>query len=522
MTGISPDDNHVVIRGVQKRYGGVVALGGVDVVIQRGEIHALVGENGAGKSTLGKIIAGSIVPDGGSVTVDGRAVRYRRPSEAIKDGIAMIDQELAILPHRSVVDNVFLGTERSRFGTTSRRDALVRYAELTERYGFQDLDAKARAGDLRVADQQRIEIMRALARQAKLIVMDEPTAPLSRVEAENLHTIIRDLRNQGTTVVFVSHFLDEVLCLADTTTILKDGLWVRTTPASTETKETLVLGMLGRSIESVFPEKKEAGSRAETVLSVTGLTRAGVIEDVSLEIRAGEIVGLAGLVGSGRTETARAIFGADAMDSGTILLDGEKLAARSPRDAIRRGIALVPESRKTQGLLMGRSVRENISLTALRRLSLAGIISRRRERAKIEVLMKELGIKAGSPAEAVSTLSGGNQQKVALAKWLVRSPRLLIIDEPTRGVDVGAKSSIYQVLQNLAAEGMAILVISSELEEILGLADRTYVMSRGRIVREFTGDLQAQEEAVLAAAFNKAVSEASNTSDEGAYIEEKV
>ncbi|MFC7765960.1 sugar ABC transporter ATP-binding protein [Leucobacter soli] len=330
--------------------------------------------------------------------------------------------------------------------------------------------------------------------------MDEPTAPLSRREVEQLHGVIRSLKAQGTSIVFVSHFLDEVLEITDTVTVMKDGQRVRTSATADETKDSLVLGMLGRSLDSVFPEKRVAHT-GDTVLAVEGLSRQGVLKDVGFTVRAGEIVGLGGLVGSGRTETLRAVFGADAVDAGTIAVAGKPVTHRSPADAMKNGLALVPESRKSQGLLMGRSIHENIVLPALGRISPGGIIRSRRESQRIEEMIRELGIKLGRSTDPVSTLSGGNQQKVAIAKWLVDVPRLLMIDEPTRGVDIGAKASIYKVLRALADEGMAILLVSSELEELLGLSDRVYVMSRGRLVEEFTGDLESQEEAVLTAAF---------------------
>lgn len=500
----APSSDLIRVSGAHKRYGGVIALKGVNLTIRRGEIHALVGENGAGKSTLGKIIAGAVTPDGGGIEVNGRAVRYKRPSEAIRDGIAMIDQELAILPHRSVLDNVFLGTENGRLGVLNRRVALSRFHELASRFGFEDVDPRAIAGALRVADQQRVEIMRALSRGADLIVMDEPTAPLSRVEAQNLHSIMRDLRAQGTTIVFVSHFLEEVLELSDRVTIMKDGAWVRTSDARAETKDTLVLGMLGRKLESIYPTRGSGEKASETSrLALRNVSIDGVIENICIDLRPGEIVGLAGLVGSGRTETARAAFGADRISDGSVLIDGQEVRLRSPLDAIRAGIALVPESRKTQGLYMGRSVRENITAAALPAVSTWGTVRKRREDAAIARHMEALSIKAGSVDIPVSALSGGNQQKVALARSLMRDPKVLIVDEPTRGVDIGAKASIYEALRSVADEGKAVLVISSELEEVLGLSDRLYVMNRGRIVGEFAGDLLSQEEAVLAAAFGQ-------------------
>lgn len=490
----------VVARGIEKRYGGVRALRGVSVSIQRGEVHALVGENGAGKSTLGKIIAGSITGDGGMVEVNGKVVHYRRPKDAKRDGISIIDQELATLPHRTVLDNVFIGNENARFGLLGRGRHRAEFDRLVKEHGFEDLNPNQLAGELTVADQQRLEILRSLAQNANLIVMDEPTARLSRQEVLNLHRIIRKLRDEGTTIVLVSHFLEEVLELSDRITILKDGKKVRTSNASEETKTSLVEGMLGRPLDSVFPEKAE-GNGNDPVLKVRNLTRNGVLKDINLEVAAGEIVGIAGLVGSGRTETLRAIFGADQFDAGTIELDGRSVRHRSPNHAMRNGLALVPESRKTDGLLMGRSIYENIALPATGNHSSMGIVKGRQESGSVRSIITDLGIKLGSPSDPVSTLSGGNQQKVAIAKWLVQTPKLLMVDEPTRGVDIGAKASIYSTLRALADQGMAILIVSSELDEVLGLSDRVYVMSRGTIVREFTGDVESQEKEVLAAAF---------------------
>ncbi|MBB4662166.1 simple sugar transport system ATP-binding protein/ribose transport system ATP-binding protein [Conexibacter arvalis] len=482
-----------------KRYGGVHALRDVDVTIRRGEIHALVGENGAGKSTLGKILAGVVRPDGGTVSVGGRAVHYRAPHEAIRDGIAMIDQELALVPARSVLDNVFLGSEQHRAGVAKDRQARERFRALAARTGF-DLDPDAPVGSLRVADQQKVEILRALARNAELIVMDEPTAPLTPDEAQRLHAIMRDLRDRGTTIVFVSHFLREVLALSDTITVLKDGRFVQSGPASEQTQDSLVLAMLGRSLDVAFPDPAPPADDAPVVLRARGLTRAGAIEGVDVTLRAGEIVGIAGLVGSGRTEVARALFGADRIDAGTIELDGRALRLRAPADAIRAGIAMLPESRKEQGLLMLRSVGENITLPHLRLVAGGGVVRRRGESARARELIERLGVKCDGADAPVASLSGGNQQKVALAKWLMKTPRVLIADEPTRGVDVGAKSAIYDLLRGLAAQGVAVLVISSELEEVLGLANRVLVMRRGRVAAELSSD-EATDEKVLTAAF---------------------
>jgi ABC-type sugar transport system ATPase subunit len=490
----------IAVRSIHKRYAGAIALEDVSVTIERGSIHALVGENGAGKSTLGKIIAGAVSPDDGTIHVEGEEVRYRSPREAIRAGIALIDQELATVREMSVLDNVFLGAERVSGGLLDRGTQTDAFRELSARVGFEG-DPRSIAGTLRTADQQQIEIMRALVRGARLIVMDEPTAALSRVEADRLLQVARDLRDdEGVTIIFVSHFLEDVLSLADNISVLKDGRHVKTTAAAAETTETLITAMLGRSLDYVFPEPAAPPAEAPTVLKVRGLTRAPAFADVSFDIRAGEIVGLAGLVGSGRTEIARGIFGADPA-SGTVEVDGRTLRSGSPRQSIRAGVALLPESRKDQGLAMHRSVAENVSMVHLDQVcGRGGVLQTRRERRLVDDMLGRVRAKVATPSMDVSGLSGGNQQKVALAKWLVRAPKLLIADEPTRGVDVGAKQTIYEILKELAQSGMAVLLISSEIEEVLGLAHRVLVVRTGRIVAEFEGDAM-EEEAIMRAAF---------------------
>jgi simple sugar transport system ATP-binding protein/ribose transport system ATP-binding protein len=491
---------HVEVRGVVKRFGGVQALRGVDLVVERGSIHGLVGENGAGKSTLGKILAGVHRPDDGTVVVDGRAVTYRSPRDALADGITIIAQEPTLVPHRSVQENVFLGVERGV--VLDDRSAARRFASLVEASGI-DLAGRRLVRTLPVADQQKVEILRALARDAKLVVMDEPTSALTTDEAERLFELIRRLRDRGVTVIYVSHFLSEVLSLADTVTVLRDGRIVRTSAARDETPERLVNAMLGRSLDLAFPERVPVAADAPVVLAARRLSRPPSVHDVSLEVRAGEIVGLAGLIGSGRSEVARLIFGADRAAGGTVAVDGKPLDARSPRAAIRRGVVMLPEDRKRHGLLMLRSIVDNVTLPHLADVSSAGVVSGRRERRRAAELVTRVDVRTPSNAVPVSTLSGGNQQKVLFAKWLFRRPRVFIADEPTRGVDVGAKRAIYELIQALAAEGIAVLLISSEHEEVLGLAHRVLVMRAGRIVAELD-EHEMSEDAVLHAAFGTA------------------
>ena len=499
MSSVAPGEAHAEFRGVSKRFGGVKALSDIDLAISPSTIHALVGENGAGKSTLGKILAGVHRPDGGKLAVHGRTVDYRSARDALVDGITIIAQEPTLVPHRSVLENVFLGVESSMAGVVDRRRLTRRYRSLVESTGI-ELPAHRLARTLSVADQQKVEILRAIARDARFIIMDEPTSALTSDEVEKLFGLIRRFRDGGTTIVYVSHFLAEVLELAETVTVLRDGRVVRTSPAVRETPESLVTAMLGRTLGLAFPDKAPFPADAPVVLSVRNLSRPPVVDDVSFEIRAGEIVGLAGLIGSGRTEVARAIFAADKSTSSSIEIAGVRLRARSPREAIRQGVVMVPEDRKSQGLLMLRSVVENVTLPHLADVSMGGVLESQAERRRAGDLVTRLDVRTKSVRARVNTLSGGNQQKVLFAKWLFHRPRVFIADEPTRGVDVGAKRAIYELIRSLAAEGIGVLLISSEHEEVLGLAHRVLVMRHGRIVAEFTQETMS-EDAVLHAAF---------------------
>jgi simple sugar transport system ATP-binding protein/ribose transport system ATP-binding protein len=490
---------HVELRAVDKHFGGVHALREIDLQIERGSIHGLVGENGAGKSTLGKIIAGVHRPDGGELWVDGQRADYHSPRDALADGVTMIAQEPTLVPHRSVLENIFLGIESRRVGVLDERSMRRRYAQLVEEAQL-ELPPNALARTLRVADQQKVEILRAIARRASLIVMDEPTSALTTDEAERLLDVVRGLRHRGVTIIYVTHLLGEVLALVDTVTVLRDGRLVRTAPAAEETPERLVSAMLGRSLELAFPDKVFPPADAPVALRVRDLSRAGVIEQVSFEIRAGEIVGLAGLIGSGRSEVARAIFGADRRDSGEIEVDGKLVKIRNPSAAVRAGVVMLPEDRKAQGLLMLRSIVDNVTLPHLGTVSRSGVVARRGERRSVTELMGRVDVRAKGPAARLDTLSGGNQQKVLFAKWLFRAPRVFIADEPTRGVDVGAKRAICELIHSLAAEGKGVLLISSEHEEVLGLAHRVLVMRQGRIVAELDRHTMS-EDALLHAAF---------------------
>ena len=489
---------HVELVDIGKSFGGVRALDGISLTIEKGSIHALVGENGAGKSTLGKILAGVIAPDRGRLLIDGEPAAFRSPREAIVRGIVLIAQELSVAPALSVAENVFLGTEPRRAGFVARGTLRRRYDELAAAAGF-ELAGDLPGRGLRTADQQKVEILRALCRDARLIVMDEPTAALSQPDAGRLHQVIRRLAAGGTTIVLVSHFLRDVAELADEVTILRDGHLVRTALAADETEETMLSSMLGRSLGTAFPARRPVPAQAPIVLQARGLSAPGV-RDVSLDVRAGEIVGLAGLVGSGRTELARALCRAERVTAGTVSMAGAPLAGQGPAAALRAGLAMIPESRKEQGLMLGRPIAENVSLASLTRLSHLGLVRRRAERQAVTGVLGQVGVRVPAQAAPVSTLSGGNQQKALFARILLRGPRVLVADEPTRGVDVGAKRAIYELLTSLAAQGLGVLLISSDAEEILGLAHRVLVMRAGRIAAELCGEAMT-EAAILAAAF---------------------
>ena len=492
------------LHGISKRFGGVQALADIGLTIYRGSVHALVGENGAGKSTLGKIISGVIHPDAGELVVNARSVVFASPREALAEGIAMIQQEIALVPRLTVLKNVFLGLESHQSGILQDRETRLRFDELNLRSGF-NLSADAKTSNLSIADQKKVEILKALARNAQLIVMDEPTAMLSDEETAKLIEIIRGLHKAGTTIIYISHFLKEVLNVADTVSVLRNGQLIQTAPASEETPDSLVTAMLGRAMSIVFPQKEFPAADSAVVFSAENISRKGTLSDITFDIHAGEIVGLAGLVGSGRTEVARAIFGADHRDSGILKIDNQAVSIINPSDGVAAGIALLPESRKTQGLLMRLPIGHNVTLPHLSSLSHGFVLQQRKELDETTRLLQDLDVRPPQPKVRVDSLSGGNQQKVLFCKWLFRHPRLLIADEPTHGVDVGAKLAIYQLITSLAREGMAVLLISSELEEVLGLAHRVLVLRQGRIVAEFKDSPDDQsslnEDAIMRAAF---------------------
>ena len=486
------------VRGINKRFGATVALDSVNLKIASGTIHSLIGENGAGKSTLGKILSGVYQLDSGEVELAGQTVTIGSPRDALSRGITIIAQELSLVPSRTAADNVYLGIE-DHAGLWVRRGVIKdRFEELTNTSGITVPNDRP-VSALSIGDQQKVEILRALARNSEVIVMDEPTARLSVEETAVLKTVMRSLRDQGKTIIFVSHFLGDVLDVSDAITIMRDGKIIRTSKPTEETHDSLVEAMTGRKAGDAFPAKKPPLAPV-SVLEVTGLTRGALFSDISFTVGAGEIVALAGLVGSGRSEVARAIYGADPIDSGEVKLQGNTIKISHPATAISNGIAMIPESRKDQGLILDRPIRENIALPYLKKLS-SVLMKRRQENSLVSENFQAAGIRALSSEMSVRSLSGGNQQKVLFARSLAGAPTLFIADEPTRGVDVGSKRAIYELMVDLASKGMAVLVISSELDEVVGLAHRVIVMQTGKIVAELVGD-QISESAVVAAAFS--------------------
>lgn len=490
------------MRGISKHYPGVKALDGVDLTLDRGEVLALMGENGAGKSTLMKVLGGAVRPDAGAIVIDGVHQSIVDPLAARAAGVAVIYQEFNLVPALSARENIFLGLEQAAAGFVRAGDERRKAKELLDRVGVA-VDPEVACRRLTVAQQQAVEIAKALAVDARIIVMDEPTATLTPQEVAKLFTVIADLTRQGIGVIYVSHRLEEIEAIADRVQVLRDGQSVASRPAAELPRRELIELMVGRSLEEEFPER--ACSIGPPRLVVRGLSRGEQVRGVSFEVRAGEIVALAGLVGAGRTETVRLIFGADRADEGEIELDGKRLSIRSPRDAIAAGICLLTEDRKHQGLVLSQSVLHNFALPNLSRFARggwtgAGWIDAARERNAFAGYAEALRIRANAADRPAGTLSGGNQQKVVLAKWLESASEVLIFDEPTRGIDVGAKVEIYNLMNDLAARGKAVLMVSSELPEVLGMADRVLVMHEGRITGEIADARTATQADILALA----------------------
>jgi len=477
-----------------KSYGAVHALRHGNIVLRPGEVRALVGENGAGKSTLVKLLGGVVRLDGGRMLVDGDAVDFHSPTDARDAGIAVIYQEPTLFPDLSVAENVVMG--RHPLGglrRIDRREMRREVQELLDRLGVR-LDAERPVRGLSIADQQIVEIAKALSFDARVLIMDEPTAALSGPEVERLFTVVRTLRDRGAAVLFISHRLEEVFALCDTVTIMRDGEVVHDATTAELTPGEVVRRMVGRELSALFP--KEEAEIGAPLLRVHRLTREGVFTDVSFEVRAGEIVALAGLVGAGRSEVARAIFGIDKADAGRVEVAGRQLPGGRPLAAMRAGLGFVPEDRRQQGLVMDLSIARNVSLTRLRALARTGLIRNGAENSLAEEWAARLQLKYHRLGDSVGTLSGGNQQKVVLGKWLATSPKVLIVDEPTRGIDVGTKSEVHRLMSELAGQGVAVLMISSELPEVLGMADRVLVMHEGRLTGELSR-AEADEESVI-------------------------
>jgi rhamnose transport system ATP-binding protein len=503
-TGVHLDDRPTstgiqVVR-VSKTFGAVRALDDVSLVIKPGTIHALIGENGAGKSTLGKIIAGVIQPDLGHVAIGGQALSMRSPRDALVAGIATIEQEISLVGNLAVQDNVFLGAEPRAGAIVNRRELHRRWQAIRSESGFQ-LAAFDRVKSLRLGERQQVEILRALSRHADLIVMDEPTAALNEQEAHALHETIRSVVARGASVLIVTHFIKEVLALADTITVLRDGRHVRTRAASAESEASLIRAMLGRDLSTVFPEKKAAPRSQPIVLRGRNVVAPGV-NGVSIEIRAGEIVGLAGLEGSGRAELARALYGDLSIREGEVSIAGRPLRRPSARRSLAHGLSMIPASRRDDGLFLVRPIAENASISSLSDFNRAGVLRRRVEAKRIADVLSRLDVPADRRRNAVSTLSGGNQQKVLFARALLRTTVALIANEPTRGVDIGAKAAIYALLCTLAEQGVGILLVSSEPEELIGLSHRVLVMRRGQLSDELVGADICEERILTAALTN--------------------
>ncbi|MCY7325995.1 MAG: sugar ABC transporter ATP-binding protein [Microbacteriaceae bacterium] len=467
------------LHHASKAFGAVVALSDGTIEILPGEIHALVGENGAGKSTLIKVLAGVHRPDSGDFRLDGKPVSFGTPADSKAAGISVIYQEPTLFPDLTVAENIYIGRQpRGRGGLISRSTMRAEATKLFATLGV-PIDPERIAAGLSIADQQIIEIAKAISLDARVLIMDEPTAALSGVEVERLFGVARSLRDRGAGILFISHRFDEVFGLSDRITVMRDGAFIATHTTGSVTVDAIVREMVGRDISALFP--KEEAVIGDPVLSVRGLGRAGVFSDISFDVRAGEIVGLAGLVGAGRTEVARAIFGIDRYDAGSVEVNGVPLRPHDPQSAITAGLGLVPEDRRKQGLVMELSVTRNATLTLRTALARFGLISGAREHALGEDWSRRLQVKTASPDLPVATLSGGNQQKVVLAKWLATDPQVLIVDEPTRGIDIGTKAEVHRLISDLAGRGIAVLMISSELPEVLGMADRILVMREGRL-----------------------------------------
>lgn len=485
------DQYAIEVIQVKKSFGGVHALKSINLRIRAGSIHAIIGENGAGKSTLMKILSGIYTKDSGRIMIHGEEKNFTSPIHSKENRIGIIYQELALSPDLTVAENIFL--DDLGFGT-----GMIRWKRLNEKaseilneLGFQ-IDPRARVGDLSIAYQQMVEIAKSLAKDVNILILDEPSAVLSGKEVAILFTQLRKLKERGVTIIYISHRLEELMIIADEITVIKDGETVTTLDPQSCSEDEIITSMVGRKLESLYPEKNVPGT--DVALEVKALATHALLQDINLTLHKGEIVGLAGLVGAGRTEIARCLFGIDKIAGGEVLKNGVPIQINNPSQAMSHGIGLVPESRKEQGAILSRPIRENMTLSNLKAVSwFMGFIRHRQEREVSQMLQQKLAIKLGSVEDPIASLSGGNQQKVVIAKWLNTDCNILILDEPTRGVDVGAKAEIYNIIHQLAERGYAILVISSEMVEVINLCHRTYVMSEGRITKELQHDEISEE-----------------------------
>lgn len=501
----------VSMSGVGKAFAGVPALIDAALAIAAGEVMALVGQNGAGKSTLIKILTGAHRRDSGDVVFDGRAVDFASPGAAQEAGISTIYQEINLVPHRTVAENIFLGREPTRFGLIDWR-RMNREAEAAlARFGV-SVDVRMPLSGFNAATRQMVAIARAMARQARLVVMDEATSSLDEREVATLFGIIRHLKAQGVAVLFVSHRLDELYAICDRVTVMRDGRTVGAHPMAAVSKTELVTAMLGRALAAAERDlaAAEDAHPGDPIVTARHLSAGRRVRDVSVEVRRGEVVALAGLLGSGRTETARLVFGADRPDGGSLAVSGRPASFREPADAIAAGFGFLSEDRKVEGIVPDMSVLENLTLALMPRLSRAGVVDRTEQRRVADLFIRRLGIKLASPDQKIRELSGGNQQKVLLARWLATDPRLLVLDEPTRGIDVGAKAEILKLVRELAGGGLGVLMISSELEEVISLADRVVVLADGRNAAELAGAAITEESIIAAMAADTRTPEAAD------------
>ncbi|AJE47127.1 sugar ABC transporter ATP-binding protein [Celeribacter indicus] len=477
----TPNDVVLSLRDVSKTFGPITAIRRMDLDVRRGRVHTLLGENGAGKSTLMKILAGVQPATGGTITLDGRPFAPANPQQAAERGLSIVFQELSLANTLTVAENILATREPARFGFISDRRLIERAEALVRELGL-PVDVRARVGDLSIAQRQLVEIAKGLSHDAKIVILDEPTSSLSDAEAEILFGIIGRLTQAGKAVIYISHRMEEILRLSDDITVMRDGEYVATLEKDRTGIDELIALMVGREMTEIYPPRlgPAPGAGVAPVLEVSGLSREAEFHDISFAVKPGEILGFFGLVGSGRSEVMKALFGMTRAE-GEVRLDGAPLTLSGPAEAIARGLGFVTENRKEEGLVLGQSLRHNITMASLGRVSSRGFLRRRLEGRQAREESARLGVRAASIEAAAGTLSGGNQQKVVLAKWLMTRPRVLILDEPTRGVDVGAKFEIYRIIRDLAAEGTAIVMVSSELPEVLGLSDRVAVMSEGRL-----------------------------------------